>query len=37
MYTLEFYDRIRDTERQYNFSRPTSPQPNVILNESGWW
>ena len=26
MYTLEFYDRIRDIENQYNFSKPVSPQ-----------
>ena len=26
MYTLEFYDRIRDVERQYHFSQPISPQ-----------
>ena len=26
MYTLEFYDRIRDIERQYYFNHPISPQ-----------
>ena len=37
MYTLEFYDRIRDTERQYNFSRPISPQQALdIFNKLGF-
>ena len=26
MYTLEFYDKIRDIDRKYNFSKPISPQ-----------
>ena len=26
MYTLEVYDKIRNIERQYNFSNPISPQ-----------
>ena len=26
MYTLEFYDKIMDIDRKYNFSKPISPQ-----------
>ena len=26
MYTLEFYDRMRDIENQYHFRNPISPQ-----------
>ena len=37
MYTLEFYDRIRDIERQYNFSHPISPQQALdIFNKLGF-
>ena len=37
MYTLEFYDRIRDIERQYNFSNPISPQQALdIFNKLGF-
>lgn len=37
MYTLEFYDRIRGTENQYNFSHPISPQQALdIFNEIGF-
>ena len=37
MYTLEFYDRVRDIERQYNFSRPISPQQALdIFNKLGF-
>ena len=36
MYTLEFYDRIRDIERQYNFSNPISPQQALdVFNKIG--
>ena len=36
MYTLEFYDRIRDIERQYHFSGPISPQQAFdIFNKQG--
>ena len=36
MYTLEFYDSIRDIERQYNFSHPISPQQALdIFNKIG--
>ena len=36
MYTLEFYDRIRDTEKQYHFSKPISPQQALdIFNKRG--
>ena len=36
MYTLEFYDRIRDIERQYHFSSPISPQQALdIFNKQG--
>ena len=37
MYTVEFYDRIRDTVRQYNFSRPISSQQALdIFNKLGF-
>ena len=37
MYTLEFYDRIRDIERQYHFSHPISPQQALdIFNKMGF-
>ena len=37
MYTLEFYDRIRDIERQYHFSKPISPQQALdIFNKLGF-
>ena len=37
MYTLEFYDRVRDIERQYNFSHPISPQQALdIFNKLGF-
>ena len=36
MYTLEFYDRIRDIENQYHFSKPISPQQALdIFNKRG--
>ena len=36
MYTLEFYDRIRDIERQFHFSSPISPQQALdIFNKQG--
>ena len=36
MYTLEFYDKIRDIERQYHFSHPISPQQALdIFNKQG--
>ena len=36
MYTLEFYDRIRDIENQYHFSHPISPQQALdIFNKRG--
>ena len=37
MYTLEFYDSVRDIERQYNFSHPISPQQALdIFNKIGF-
>ena len=37
MYTLEFYDRIRGIENQYNFSHPISPQQALdIFNKIGF-
>ncbi len=37
MYTLEFYDRIRDTECHYNFSHPISPQQALdIFSKMGF-
>ena len=37
MYTLEFYDRIRDIENQYNFTHPISPQQALgIFNKMGF-
>ena len=37
MYTLEFYDRIRDIEKQYNFTNPISPQQALdIFNNMGF-
>ena len=37
MYTLEFYDSIRDIERQYHFSKPISPQQALdIFNQIGF-
>ena len=36
MYTLEFYDRIRDIENQYHFSKYISPQQALdIFNKRG--
>ena len=36
MYTLEFYDKIRDIEWKYNFSKPISPQQALdIFNKRG--
>lgn len=36
MYTVEFYDSIRDVENQYNFSHPISPQQALdIFNKRG--
>ena len=36
MYTLEFYDKIRDIEWKYNFSHPISPQQALdIFNKRG--
>ena len=36
MYTLEFYDRIRDIENQYHFRNPISPQQALdIFNKRG--
>ena len=36
MYTLEFYDEVRDIEKQYNFTHPISPQQALdIFNERG--
>lgn len=36
MYTLEFYDRIRDIENQYHFSKSISPQQALdIFNKRG--
>ena len=37
MYTLEFYDSIRDIENQYHFSKPISPQQALdIFNKLGF-
>ena len=37
MYTLEFYDEVRDIEKQYNFSHPISPQQALdIFNKIGF-
>ena len=37
MYTLEFYDKIRDIEWKYNFSNPISPQQALdIFNKMGF-
>ncbi len=37
MYTLEFYDDVRDIERQYNFSHPISPQQALdIFSKMGF-
>ena len=37
MYTLEFYDRIRDIENQYHFSHPISPQQALdIFSKMGF-
>ena len=38
MYTLEFYDKIRDIERQYHFSHPPiSPQQALdIFSKMGF-
>lgn len=37
MYTLEFYDKIRDIENQYHFSKPISPQQALdIFNKLGF-
>ena len=37
MYTLEFYDRIRDIENQYNFTHHISPQQALdIFNKLGF-
>ena len=37
MYTLEFYDGIRDIEYEYNFSNPISPQQALdIFNKMGF-
>ena len=37
MYTLEFYDKIRDIEWKYNFSHPISPQQALdIFNKMGF-
>ena len=37
MYTLEFYDKIRDIERQYHFSHPISPQQALdIFSKMGF-
>ena len=36
MYTLEFYDKVRDIEWKYNFSHPISPQQALdIFNKRG--
>ena len=37
MYTLEFYNKIRDIEWKYNFSHSISPQQALdIFNEIGF-
>ena len=37
MYTLEFYDSVRDIDRQYNFSLPISPQQALdIFSKMGF-
>ena len=37
MYTLEFYDEVRDIEKQYNFTHPISPQQALdIFNKMGF-
>ena len=37
MYTLEFYDKIRDIEYKYNFSNPISLQQALdIFNKIGF-
>ena len=37
MYTLEFYDAVRDIENQYNFTNPISPQQAFdIFNKMGF-
>ena len=37
MYTLEFYDKIRDIEWKYNFSHPISQQQALdIFNKIGF-
>ena len=37
MYTLEFYDKIMDIERQYHFSHPISPQQALgIFSKMGF-
>ena len=37
MYTLEFYDKVRDIENQYNFTNPISPQQALdIFNKIGF-
>ena len=37
MYTLEFYDKIRDIEWKYNFSHSISPQQALdIFNKMGF-
>ena len=37
MYTLEFYDRIRDIENKYHFTQPISPQQALdIFNKIGF-
>ena len=37
MYTLEFYDKIRDIEWKYNFSYPISPQQALdIFSKMGF-
>jgi len=37
MYTLEFYDKIRDIERQYHFSHPISPQQALDIFSKMLW
>lgn len=37
MYTLEFYDNVRDIENQYHFSKPISPQQALdVFNKLGF-
>ena len=37
MYTLEFYDKVRDIDRKYNFSKPISPQQALdIFSKMGF-